>query len=144
MPTITVTRYVRAPREKVARYFADPRSYFQVHADHYKRFTITSQEGNVAYVDETWEIGGRAASFTHRIVLNLPHSIDLEIVKGDGKGSRETISFEDENDHTKVTYRSDFKLGGILGPILSLLVREQMAKLLEQMADEDQHFLEEN
>lgn len=144
MAKITVSKLVRAPKEKVVEYFATPHLYFKVHEKYYKWFEILKEENNVAYVDEVWEIGGRLSRFTHKIVVNLPHNIEMEIIAGDGKGSKEVISFEEEGNQTKVTYHSDFKLGGITGVLIGWLVSSQMKKMMEEMADEDRRFIEGN
>lgn len=144
MAKITVSKLVRAPKEKVVEYFATPHLYFKVHEKYYKWFEILKEENNVAYVDEVWEIGGRLSRFTHKIVVNLPHNIEMEIIAGDGKGSKEVISFEEEGNHTKVTYHSDFRLGGIIGALLGWLARGQMRKMMEEMSEEDRLFIEGN
>lgn len=142
MAKIVVSKLIRAPKEKVAEYFATPDLYFKVHDKYYKSFKILKEENKAAYVDEVWEIGGRLAKFTHKIVLNLPHSIEMEIIEGDGKGSKEIISFHEEGNNTMVTYHSDFKLGEISGVLLAWLVRNQMKKMMEEMAEEDRLFIE--
>lgn len=142
MAKITLTQLVRAPKEKVADYFAAPDLYAWVHQRYYKSFKILEKRGNVATVAETWEIGGRLARFTHRIVLRLPHAIEMEIVAGDGKGSREVITFEEAGDCTRITYQSDFRLGGVGGAVLGWLARGQMKMMMEEMAEEDRRFLE--
>jgi len=143
MARIVVTKLIQARKEEVAEYFANPEAYSKVHAKYYKSFKILAEENNIAYVDEVWEMGGRRLSFTHKIVLNLPTNIEMEIIKGDGKGSREVITFERTPDHTKVTYESDFKLGGLSGIIFGYLARSQMKKVLEEMAEDDRRFIEE-
>ncbi len=137
-----MTKIVRAPRSKVTEYFGDPEKYRIVHERYWKSFRILAQEHNVAYVDEVWEIAGRRAVFTHKITLNLPNRIDMEIVKGDGKGSRETITFEEVAEHTKVTYAADYRLPGAVGSFLGWLAAKQMKMVLEDMAERDKHFVE--
>lgn len=142
MVQIVVSKNIKAPKEKVAEYFGTPGEYFKAHRKYFKSFKIISTENNVAYVEEEWEMGGRLSSFTHKITLNLPNKIDMEIIEGDGIGSKEVISFEEAGSYTKVTYHSDFKFGGITGGIIGLLLSRQMRKMMEAMAEEDRLFVE--
>lgn len=137
-----VKKITRVSRKNVIEYFADPQLYLKTHAKYYKSFSVVSKEENVVFVDEEWEFGNRRLSFTHKITLNLPNRIDLEIIKGDGKGSRETITFEELSEGTKVIYISDFKLGGISGKIFGWLAGKQIKKMMEEMAEEDIRYLE--
>lgn len=136
-----LTKIIRVPREKVIDYFSKPELYLATHSKH-KSFKVVSKEENVVFVDEEWEFEGRRLNFTHKIVLNLPDSIGLDIVKGQGKGSKETIIFAEVAEGTNVTYISDFKLGRIAGKIFGWLASKQIKDMLEEMAEKDRRFLE--
>jgi len=131
-----------APREKVIGYFSKPELYLKVHSKYYKSFKILENEKNMVLVDEEWEFGNRRLSFIHKITLNLPNRIDLEIIIGDGKGSRETIMFEETSTGTKVTYISDFKFHGLTNKFFGWLASKQIKKMLEEMAEGDRRYLE--
>lgn len=137
-----LTKIIRVSREKVIEYFAAPELYLRIHSKYYKSFKVVSKQKSVAFVDEEWEFGGRRLNFRHKITLVLPNRIDLEIIDGDGKGSREIIMFEELSEGTKVIYTSNFKLGGIAGKIFGWLVSKQIEKMMEEMAEEDRKYLE--
>lgn len=145
MSRIKIEKEVSVPRERVIRYFSNPSLYFKVHAKHYLSYEILPQikDGEID-VREEWQFGNNKISFVHRIVSYLPNHIDLEIIEGFGKGSKEIITFEELARGTKVIYKSDFRFGGIIGIVLNILAKQKMRKLLEEMTEEDCRYIEQN
>ncbi len=142
MVKVNLTKVIHVSREKVIEYFTNPDLYFKVHSKYYKSFNIVSHEDNIVIVDEEWEFGGRRLNFTHKITFNLPYYINMDIIKGNGVGSSETIAFEEVSNGTKVTYTINFKLGGITGRILGWFAGKQIKRMIEEMVEEDCRYLE--
>jgi len=137
-----VTRLVHAPLKRVVEYFTNPDSYFKVHSKYYKSFRVVSQSRDEVIVDEEWDFGRGRSRLTHKITLDLPRSMTMEVIRGDGVGSSETITFQEVPAGTVVTYCARFRFGGIAGRIFGWFARGHILRVVEEMADEDQRYLE--
>lgn len=148
MPKAELQKTFRVQLDKALEYFGDHELYSNVHARSDTSFTIVSRRDNEIVVDVKQRVGGRTVSFTSKTVYRLPHSIESETLSGIAKGSRQKVAFESVPEGTRVTYTTDFKLGGggmagrALGMVSGKMMKKMTKETMEEVAEVDRKHLE--
>jgi len=137
MPKVTVSRVIKAPREKVWEVASDPKTMLEWWPGS-ESVEILSRESNTLTVRGVGTMEGRKATMTETWTLYPPEKIEQEIFEGPIRG-RGIQTYEEVPEGTKVTWYSDISFKGVMGKIFgSLLVgsklQESSAHTLEELA----------
>lgn len=133
-----VTKQTKAPIAKAMDYFMHPENLPKVHSSFVKEVKIMSSEGDTITLEQHAEMMGRKLKSVNRLVRNVnDHRFEIDVVDGDGKGSKITIALKEIPSGTELQYHAELELGP-----LAMFAKGPAKSNFERTAEEDARALD--
>lgn len=132
---VEVSILVDAPRDEVFALLTEYGSEARIRVSPQLRTQeVVERQGNVIVCDNLWDHEDKTIASRRRYSLSPPNRIVEDVVEGGSGLQRVTTLLEPEEDQTRLTMISEYRLTGVFR-LLAGVAKSQMEKL-------DQEFLE--
>ena len=131
MARFTRTQDVKAPQERVFQHLTEVERFPAMFPDIFTRMEVVGKDGESRLIacEEKW--AGREFAYTMKEDLSPPRMIRHHVVKGNGKGTTESIELSETPEGTRVTMTIEAK--GLAAVVLGRLFKKQFEREMDHI-----------